>query len=142
MGEASIMRLEYKRGKRNPLLRFIYKIFPNLVQLKRIKSDLTAYDTLCLGIPVIAGRPSSSISKYISMCKNLNNKNIICCYVYGFEANAKRCARNTLKILRKKTNANIIEMFVPWNYAHKENELDSIIVKALSKLSSVSKNHL
>ncbi len=137
MGTANIQRLEYSRGQRNPVLRLIYKIMPSLVSLKPIECDLKEYDTLCLGIPVIAGRPSSIISKYTGTCSNIDNKNIICCYVYGFEANAKRCAKYTRKLLKKKSNVNIIEIFIPWNLAHNDKELGKIIAKSLSKLTAI-----
>jgi menaquinone-dependent protoporphyrinogen IX oxidase len=134
MGTADIMRLEYAKGQRNPIMRLIYKIAPLLVELKPVTSNLKEYDTLCLGIPVIAARPSSAISKYISSCKNLEGKNIVCCYVYGFEANAKRCANRVRKILKRKSQSNIFEVFVPWNLAHNDKELDGIIGPALSGL--------
>jgi hypothetical protein len=134
MGEAEILRLEYAKGQRNPALRLIYKIMPAMVELRPVASDLKDHDVLCLGIPVVGGRPSSTISKYISLCKNLEGKTIICCYVYGFESNARRCAAYVDKMLRKKNSGKIIEVFIPWNLSRNDKELNIIMGKALSDL--------
>ena len=135
-GEAKIVRLEYSNGRRNPLTRLIYKILPLTVELAPVETDLSKYDVVCLGIPVLSGTPSSAITKYISLCTNIGKKKIICCYVYGFEANAKRCAQFVRKLLNKKGNPYIIEMFMPWNQVHNNEVLDEAIEEAIGKATA------
>tara|TARA_B100000315_G_C14560921_1_gene580551 strand:- start:1248 stop:1739 length:492 start_codon:yes stop_codon:yes gene_type:complete len=136
LGEAQLNRLEYLEGKSNPLKRLIFKIFPNLVELAPIPIDLSEYDLLCIGIPVLGGLPSSIISKYLRVCKSIDKKKIICCYVYGFEINAKGCSDYVKKLLTKKENPDIIEMFMSWSEISKPNYVDNKIKEALAKVST------
>jgi len=131
LGKAELVRLEYRRGQENPLARIIYKLAPRLVELMPVPLDIAQYDVLCIGIPVFAGSPSSAISKYLSLCRNIDGKKIICCYVYGFEANARRCARTVKEVLQRMGKATISEIFVPWASAQNEQFVQSLIAKVI-----------
>ena len=133
-GEANIVKLEYKGGGRNLLKRLLYKMMPVLVNLAPITTDLRDYDVLCLGIPVLAGRPSSAISKYISICKNIDKKKIICLYVYGFEGNAKRCSKYVTKILQRKEHPIIIDIYVSWLKVRDGKVISNLIEEAIHKI--------
>lgn len=133
-GEADIVRLEYARGSRNLLVRLLYRMMPSLTEIAPVISDLKDYNVLSLGIPVIAGRPSSSIIKYINMCASLTNKQIICSYVYGVKPSAIQCSKFIERLLRKKGQPTIIPLFIPWNKAQDEQFLDKAINGVLTKL--------
>jgi hypothetical protein len=130
--ETDIVRLEYAPGSRNLLVRFLYRLMPSFAAIAPIVTDLKDYDVICLGIPVIAGRPSSAITKYISMCENINDKKIICFYVYGVELSAKKCAKYVEGLIRKQGNAAITQIFIPWNKVQNEQFLDKVINEALA----------
>jgi menaquinone-dependent protoporphyrinogen IX oxidase len=134
-GEADIVRLEYAKGSRNLLVRLLYRMMPALTALAPVVANLKDYDVICLGIPVIAGRPSSAITKYVNMCENISNKKVICCYVYGVEISAKQCAKYIENIFNKKGQPNITQLFIPWNKVHNEQFLDGVISTALTSFS-------
>jgi menaquinone-dependent protoporphyrinogen IX oxidase len=135
MGEADIFQLEYVEGSKNVLIKLLYRLMPSLVKISCVPTDLKHYDVLCLGTPVLMAHPSSAILKYINMCKNIDRKRIICCYVYGMEASAKVCSAKVEKVLRKKGKPDIISMYVSWLNISNEQLLDKTISAAMEKLS-------
>ncbi|MDD4955546.1 MAG: hypothetical protein PHP17_05875 [Candidatus Omnitrophica bacterium] len=134
-GEADIFEVEYINGKKNIIKRFFYRFFPFFVKIKSIPSDLSAYDVLFLGIPVLAAHPSSALLKYIKSVQSIDNKNIICCYVYGLELSAKHCAAKITKILEKSGHPRIANVFIPWINVHNADLLDKMLLDAINKLS-------
>lgn len=134
-GEADIFELEYLGGKKNIITRFFYRIFPFLVKIKSIPLDLNNYDVLFLGVPVLAAHPSSAVLKYIQSIKNINSKRISCCYIYGAELSAKRCAAHVSKILEKKGSPYIMNIFIPWSNVHNESFLHKTLIEPLDQLS-------
>jgi hypothetical protein len=132
--QAESFRLQYKGGTKSLITRLFYRINPSLVKLEPVPFDIKDYNLLCLGIPVLGAHPSAAILKYITTCKNIDKKKIICCYIYGLEASAKICARKIEGILQKKGQPNIINMYVPWMDIHKEQFLDKTISNALAEL--------
>jgi len=131
LGKTELVRLEYKRGQENPLARVVYKIMPRLVELMPAPVDIAEYDILCIGIPVFAGTPSSAIAKYLSMCRNIDGKKIICSYVYGFETNAKHCSQVVRDYLEKIGKADIAELFIPWARVQDEKFVQNAIARVL-----------
>lgn len=134
LGKTELVRLEYRRGQENPIARIMYKLMPRLVELMPVPVDIAPYDILCIGIPVFAGTPSSAVAKYLSMCRHIDGKKIVCCYVYGFEANAKRCSRIVKDSLSKIGKAIVIEIFVPWSRVQNAEFLQELIAKAIADL--------
>ena len=142
LGKTDLVRLEYKHGQENPIARIVYKIMPRLVELMPAPVDISEYDLLCIGIPVFAGTPSSAVAKYLSMCRNIDGKKIICSYVYGFEANAKHCSRVVREYLQKIGKANIVELFIPWARVQDEQFVQTAITNILTgPADAVSKKH-
>lgn len=131
LGKTELVRLEYRRGQENPFVRIIYKIMPHLVELMPVPVDISEYDILCIGIPVFAGTPSSAVSKYLTMCRNIAGKKIICAYVYGFEANAKNCSRIVKGYLQNRGKADIAELFIPWSRVQDEQFVQAAIAKLI-----------
>jgi len=134
-GEADIFEVEYIDGKKNIIKRFFYRFFPFFVKIKPVPADLSNYDILFLGIPVLAAHPSSALLKYIKSIQNIDNKRIICCYVFGIELSARHCATNISKILSKAGNPRITNIFIPWNNVHTVNFVDKALIEVISKLS-------
>jgi len=134
-GETRVLELEYSGGKKNLATRLLYRLIPSLVKISPIASDLKDYDVLCLGIPVVAGYPPAAVAKYINTCKNLDNKEIICCYVYGIEASAKSCSKFVERVLQRRGSPAIISMGVPWSSVHDEQFLNKAINEAIEKIT-------
>ena len=135
-GDTDLFELKYIGGEKSLLVRFFYRFMPSMVQLATVPFDLKEYNVLCLGIPVLGGYPSGAISKYISMCENIDKKKIICFYIYGFEASAENCSRYIEKLLRKRGNPEIINAYIPWHSVLKEDFLDKVIAFTMSKVTS------
>lgn len=134
-GEADIFEVEYVGGRKSIVTFAFYRIFPFLVRLKPIPFDLNNYDILFIGVPVLAAHPSPALLKYIKSIKNINNKKIICCYVYGIELSAKHCAVRVAKILEKQGTPCIMNIFIPWVDVHNESFLDKTLIETISKLN-------
>lgn len=134
IGDSDIFELAYAGGKKNLFTRALYRIFPAMVKLDPIPYDMRDYDVLYLGIPVLTAHLSSAISKYLQSLKNINNKKIICCYVYGIESSAKRSLGFVSKILQKKGEHKRADIFIFWLNAKKEEFVDKEIDEAISKL--------
>jgi len=137
-GQADIFELEYTGRRKSLTRRLFYRIAPSLVKLKAVPLDLKDYDLLCLGIPVIAGAPPPALIKFIYLCKNLDNKRVICFYVYGIAASAEKCDSFVRKLLLSKGRTQITSMFVPWADVYNEQYLGKAIHDTLSKASLVS----
>lgn len=133
--EADIFEVEYMGGRKNAVTRLFYRIFSFLVKIKSIPVDLNNYDLLFLGIPVLAAHPSSALLKYIKSIKNIDNKRIVCCYVYGIELSAKHCSTNISKMLERKGNPRIMNIFISWINVHNETFLNKVLTEAINKLS-------
>ncbi|MCK9614904.1 MAG: hypothetical protein M0R48_05290 [Candidatus Omnitrophica bacterium] len=134
-GESDIFEVEYVGGKKNIITRFFYRIFPFLVKIEPIPVDLSNYDILFLGVPVLGAHPSSALLKYIKSIINVDSKRIICSYVYGVELSAKHCAVHISKILEKKGNPLIMNIFIPWSNVHNESFLNKTLIEPINKLS-------
>nr|CAX69009.1 hypothetical protein JG3_0270 [uncultured bacterium] len=128
-GPSDIVQLSHSAGRRNPLKRVLYRFMPALVELNTVQTDLRQYDLLCLGIPVFVAHPSSAVLKYLSMCKGLDKVNIMCCYVYGFEANARKCSKYLHNVLKKYSQAKIEEVFVSWSHVGVQGILAPAMIK-------------
>ncbi|MFA5338093.1 MAG: hypothetical protein WC330_07155 [Candidatus Omnitrophota bacterium] len=134
-GEADLFEVEYEGGKKNIITRLFYRIFPSLVKIKPIPADLNNWDILFLGVPVLGAHPSSALLKYIESIKHINSKRIICCYVFGIELSAKHCAVHVSKILEKKGNPRIMNIFIPWANVHNESFLNKTLIEVINKLN-------
>lgn len=133
-GDVDIFALEYADKKKSLARQFLYRTFPSLINLAPIPTDLKDYDVLCLGIPVILGSPSPAFRKYIDICTNLNNKKVVCCYVYGIEGEARNYSRQIEKILAPKVNQPVINIFIHWGNVHIEGFVAQAIKEAMAKL--------
>lgn len=133
-GDAEIAKIKYARHARNLLMRLFYRAMPSLVTLEPIVTDLKDYDVVCFGIPVLGGHPSAAIVKYISICENLGKKKVVCCYVYGIELSAKRCAHYVERLLKQKGEPEIIKLFIPWTNVRNEELIDGVIEETLKNL--------
>jgi menaquinone-dependent protoporphyrinogen IX oxidase len=106
------------------------------VKLAPVKTDLTDYDLLCIGIPVWGGRPSAPVTKYLLLTKNTIGKKAICFYVYGFKESAKRCSKYVKSFLKKKGFSSIENIFIHWDDVGNEASLNQSISEAIIKVSS------
>ena len=134
-GKADVFELEYLHAKKGLLRRFVYRIFPFMVRLSPINLDLKEYDLLFLGIPVWGGKPSAPVSKYMLTCKNIAGKKIICCYVYGIEASARKCAKYVERTLQRKGCSEIFNIYFPWSRISDEEFLDQTVRTSMDKIS-------
>ncbi|MCX5700401.1 MAG: hypothetical protein NTZ63_02515 [Candidatus Omnitrophica bacterium] len=121
LGTVDKLEIEYFSKNKGLLERVFYRLLPNLVNIASIKTDLKEYDLICFGIPVWGGRPSAPIIRYLKLCKNIQNKKIICFYIFGVDASAKICAEYVGKALGKKTHRTIVNVFIPWANVHDDN---------------------
>ena len=126
--------LEYRGGRKGLINRTFYRLFPSLVTISSVLVDLKDYDVLCLGIPVWGGRPSAPVTKYLDLCRNINDKKIICFFVYSIDASARSCFRYVKKILQRKGRPVIIDAYIPWDKVHNKEFLDSVINETIAKL--------
>ena len=134
-GKADIDEIEYQDKKQNLLNRIFYRFFPMFVRLAPVKSDLSDYDLICIGVPVWGGRPSAPVTKYLLLTKNVVGKKAICFYVYGFEDSAHRCAKYIKSLLTKKGFSKIENVFVCWDDIGNEVFLNKVISEAIAKVS-------
>jgi hypothetical protein len=134
-GDTDLFELKYIGGE-SLLTKFFYRFAPSLVKLATVPVDLKEYDVLCLGISVLGAFPSAAMSKYISMCENINGKKVICFYIFGFEISAENCARYVERLLIKRGNPQIIDVYIPWHNVLKEDFLDKIIASTIAKVIS------
>lgn len=140
IGTVDNYELEYLSRRQGLLKRIFYRLYPALVALAPIPLDLKNYDVLCLGIPVWGGRPSAPVTKYLQLCKNIEKKTIICFFVYGIEASAKTCFNFVSKVLKRKGQAAIIPVYVPWEKAQNKEFLSKAISTTLEKISPAPAN--
>ena len=138
IGSVDNYELEYRGGRPNLLMRAWYRLFPAAVKLVQPHLDMEKYDLLCLGIPVWGGRPSTAITKYLFLCKNLRGKKVICFFVYSIEISARRCFNYVRNVLRKKGQPLIIDVFIPWGKVHDKDFLDKEINNAIQKATASS----
>jgi menaquinone-dependent protoporphyrinogen IX oxidase len=129
-----MFEIEYTPRNKGLLERIIYRLFPGLVEISPVKTDLKEYDVILFGIPVWGGRPSSPLVKYLKLCKNIYHKKIICFYIYGMEASAKSCAHYIEKTLKNRSRTKITNVFIPWSNVHDQTFLGQAIVNALSAI--------
>ncbi len=78
---------------------------------------------------------SLAILKYIRSLRNVKDKKIICCYVYGLELSAKSSARRAAKLFEKKGKPEVINLFIAWLDVRNEVNLDRVITDAISNIS-------
>lgn len=133
-GEADIFELQYQVRPTGLIKRAFFRIFPRLVNLASISVDLNSYDLICFCIPVWGGRPSAPVTKYLYTCASIGRKKVICCYIYGIESSARKCANYVRKVLNKKGSPLIVDMFVPWTELHKVGFLENRINETLEKI--------
>jgi menaquinone-dependent protoporphyrinogen IX oxidase len=129
-----VYELRYAGGKKNIVTRIFYRMFPALVRLEPLPYDLKDYDLIIFGIAVMAGHPSSAMAKYLSLCRNLMHKKIICCYVYSIEASMKSCVHYVEEVLRAKNDTSPISLYVPWSKVMNKSALDAAIQGALTQV--------
>jgi hypothetical protein len=127
--------LTYEGGKKNIILRAIYRFVPSLVKLSPVAFDLKEYDIIFFGIAVMGGHPSSAMAKYLNLCKNVANKKIVCCYVYSIEASMKTCRGYVEEILKAKGAQSFINLDIPWSQVLNKQLLDSLIAGTIAKLN-------
>lgn len=133
-GQTDMFELEYKGSKPGLLPRTFYRFFPSQVPLAPVPFDCGQYDLICLGIPVWGGRPSAPISKYLSLCHNIDNKRIICFLVYSIEASARTCFNYVKRSLEKNGRPKVIlEAFVPWQKVQDKEFLEKAISEVVEK---------
>lgn len=137
--KVDVDRLKYRSGELTLLARILYRFTHRFIRLEKSIEDITDYDLLVVGIPVIGGRPAAAITKYLKECKNISSKKIICCYVYGFKMNAENCSEYVKQVLRKRGEAFIVDIFIPWNEVLDKEQTRQKILKALKKVG-LSKN--
>jgi hypothetical protein len=133
-GEAEIVQLIHRRGRHDPFKRIFYHFAPQFVELNPVITDLGGYDLLCLGIPVLTAHPSAAVIKYINSLKGISGKLVLCCYVYGFEANARKCSRYVNKLIGKYGNIMILELYVPWSRVGDQPWLRNKIQETLCRI--------
>lgn len=122
-GESVLFEIECEDYKQTLLKRLYNHFFPLRVELVDIPLDLAKYDVVIFGIPVWAGRPSAPINKYITLCKGVEHKKIICVYIYAIEASAKKCSQFVASLLNAKDHPFIREFFLPWSNLNDERFL-------------------
>jgi hypothetical protein len=132
-GDVDIFELAYAGGKKSLPTRILYRIIPSLVHLAPVPLDLKNIDVLCLGISILGGYPSSAMLKYLRLFKNLDDKKVICLYVYALEPSAWHCCRYVEKILQKRGHPKIINVYIPWPKMYNKQFLDKVIKEALDK---------
>jgi hypothetical protein len=133
-GEVDNIQLGYRSGRINLLMRLLYRMTPSLVRMEPVVLDLRDYDIICFGISVGAGYPPAIMSKYLQVCKNINKKKVVCFFVYAVEESAQRCTKYVNKILEKKGNPIITNVFVPWTKVYDTDYLEKVINEAVIKL--------
>jgi len=136
LGTVDACELEYQKPRQGLLKRAFYRLYPDLVRLAPIPLDLKGYDILCLGVPVWGGRPSAPVTKYLHLCKNIDNKIIICFFVYGMEASAVTCFNFVNKLVKRKGHPLVVPVYVPWEKAQQKEFVSKAITAALEKIST------
>ena len=139
-GETDILQLQYSSESRSVLKRLFYRMMPSSVKLIPVPTDLNAYDVVCFGIPVVAGYPASAMTKYLSVCENLNKKKIICVYVYGIKLNAQKCARYIHTMLGKNAQITIADVYMPWGDARNKERCREILKEAVTRALPMQKD--
>lgn len=134
IGTVDTYELEYLSRRQSLMKRIFYRLYPSLVVLAPVPLDLKDYDLLCFGVPVWGGRPSAPVTKYLHLCNNIENKTVICFFVYGIEASARTCFKFVNKILMKKGQPKVIPVYVPWDKAQNKEFLNKAISAALEKI--------
>ena len=134
LGKTDIFEIDYLHSKPTILRRFFAQFFPFLVRIIPIKVDLKSYDILFLGIPVMDNRPSAVLIKYMQLLKHITGKKIICCYVYGVETSAKKCAKFTERLLTSKGNHQISHVYASYCDIYNEDFLIELIADTLSRI--------
>jgi len=134
-GDVDLLEVDYSQKTKNIFKRIFFRIFPKLVKLAEIKTDLREFDIVCFGMPVWGGRPSSPMLKYLKVYSNIRSKKIICFYVYGFESSAKTCAAYVDRILRQKSKVSPVNVFIPWTKVHEPHFVNKVFNLALTALN-------
>ena len=135
LGTVDTCELEYLMPRQGLLKRAFYRLFPDMVKLAPVPLDLKNYEILCLGVPVWGGKPSAPVTKYLHLCKNLENKIVVCFFVYSIEASAKACFNFVQKLLKTKGSRTVVAVYVPWDKTQNKDFLDKTIGPALEKIS-------
>jgi len=137
-GEVDIFELQYRQksmGRHIFLKRIFFRLAPLLVELEPIPLDLKEYDVLCFGIPVRAGKPSAPIIKYLHTCQNIDNKKIVCFYLFSVQNSLHKCQRYIEKILDKKApHSVLINVTLPWPELYNNIYLNKFVNEAIEKL--------
>jgi len=133
LGKSDMFELDYLK-KPNAFVRYLAQFFTYLIKITTFPVDLKEYNVLFLGIPVIDNRPSAVLIKYMGFLKNISGKKIICCYVYGVESVARKCADFTQKFLTGKGNNKIIHVYAPYQTIYKEDFISKLIVDTVSQI--------
>ena len=134
-GEVKTLEIEYQGSKHGFIERAFFRLFPGLVKLSPIITDLRSFDTIVFGVPVWGGRPSAPLTKYLTLVDNIPGKKVICFYIYAIEASAQACAGHICQLLRKKGNPELINAFIPWSSVHNLALLEKSVQEIVAKLS-------
>lgn len=132
--DTDTFELKYAGGKKNLILRLIYRVVPSLVKLAPVVLDLKEYDIIFFGVAVMGGHPSSAMAKYLNLCRNIANKKIICCYVYSIEASMQACRGYVEETFKAKGVQSCINVEIPWGQVLNKQFLDKLIGDTMVKL--------
>jgi menaquinone-dependent protoporphyrinogen IX oxidase len=132
--QVDVFELRYKGGRKNIVIRMLYRIFPYFVQLMPVKVDLAEYDIVFFGVAVMGGHPSSAMARYLNVCKNITGKHVICCYVYSIEASMRGCKQYVSDIMTAKGVKNPINLEVSWNNVLNKTFIETIISQTKKKV--------
>lgn len=133
-GGVDSLEIEYKKNSLWFMRKVFYRLFPGLIRLAPIKTDLKEYDVIFFGVPVWGGRPSAPVLKYLRMCRNIRNKRIFCFYVYGIDRSARICAEFVKRVLRHKSNSPIENVFIPWTNVQDVHFMNDVFKQILLSL--------
>lgn len=92
--------------------------------------DVSAYDTIILGLPVWAFAPAPAINTYLDKMTGANAKKFITLLTSGSGAGVGNCFRKINKILRSKGAGDIKEINIP-NAKMEDKELIASYISCL-----------
>lgn len=133
-------KLKYKKEQSSIIARLLYRFTHKFVELEPTTADISGFDVLVLGIPVVGGKPAAAMLRYLDLLNNTSKTKIIACYVYGFDINAKKCSNYVKSILAKNKQNFVVEIFVPWREVLDKETIKKKIHKSLKEIGVKGEN--
>jgi menaquinone-dependent protoporphyrinogen IX oxidase len=133
-GGVELLEVHYanKPSTRHSLLS---RIFPKLLKIVPIKTDLSEYDVVFFGISVSSKSAMTPILQYLEMASNILKKKIICIYVYAIESRARKCSYQINDILAKKGQKPLADIFIPWGNIQDVDYMQGVFNQILAALN-------